>query len=76
MKGDTQPNAIVGRYEIAELFGVTRQGVTSIIEHPDFPAPICRQGKHEAPLFWRRDVERRKADLDRASEPAAALPPA
>lgn len=72
MKAVTQPNAIIGRYEIAEIFGVTRQGVTSILDHPGFPAPICRQGKNKSPLFWRRDVESFKAERDRTDAPAAA----
>lgn len=72
MKPETQPNAIIGRYEIAEIFGVTRQGVTSILDHPDFPAPICKQGKQKAPLFWRRDVAAFKAERDRTEAPAAA----
>jgi hypothetical protein len=56
VKPETQPRAIVGRFEIALLVGVSRQGVASVIEDPDFPAPICKQGKNKAPLFWRRDV--------------------
>lgn len=72
MKGETHPGAIIGRYEIGQLFKVTRQGVASIVDHPDFPAPICRQGKNKAPLFWRRDVESFKAQRDRAEADAAA----
>lgn len=74
MRDATQPNSIVGRYEISEIFGVTRQAVASIIDHAEFPAPICRQGKHRAPLFWRRDVERFKAERERqaAAESSAA----
>jgi hypothetical protein len=67
MKPPTQEDAVIGRFEIGQIFGVSRQGVASIIDHPDFPAPICRQGKHKAPLFWRRDVERFKGDRDRAA---------
>lgn len=67
MKAETQPESIVGRYEIGEMFGVTRQGVASILDHEDFPPPICRQGKHRAPLFWRADVERFKEDRDSAA---------
>lgn len=74
MKDETQPGSIVGRYEIGQMFNVTRQGVASIVDHPDFPAPICRQGKHKAPLFWRRDVERFKVERERiaAADVAAA----
>jgi len=69
LKQETQPNSIVGRYEIAEICKVTRQGVASVIDHPDFPAPICTIGKNKAPLFWRRDVE----SFDEARrQPAAA----
>lgn len=68
MKDPTQLNAIVGRFEIAEICGVTRQGVASVIEHPDFPAPICLQGKNRAPLFWRRDVESFQAERERLAE--------
>lgn len=74
MKPSTQENSIVGRYEIGQMFGITRQGVASIIDHPDFPAPICLQGKNKAPLFWRRDVERFQAERERlaAADAAAA----
>lgn len=74
MKDSTQPNAIIGRYEIGLICGVTRQGVASVIDHPDFPAPICLQGKNRAPLFWRRDVESFKAERERqaAAESSAA----
>lgn len=74
MKDATQPNAIIGRFEIALICEVTRQGVASVIDHPDFPAPICFQGKNLAPLFWRRDVERFKAERKRqaAGESSAA----
>lgn len=57
MKAETHPDSIVGRFEIAQIVGVSRQGVATVIDHPDFPAPICGQGKHKAPLFWRHDVE-------------------
>lgn len=72
MKGETQPDSIVGRYEIGLICNVTRQGVATLLDHPDFPAPICRQGKHKAPLFWRRDVERFKAERERAAAADAA----
>lgn len=75
MKDETQPGAIVGRFEIALLVGVSRQGVASVIEDSDFPAPICKQGKNKAPLFWRRDVvafTERRAQARRDSAPAAA----
>ena len=74
MKDETQPDSIIGRFEIGQMFEVTRQGVKSIIDHPDFPAPICRQGKAKAPLFWRRDVDAFKAERDRlaAADVAAA----
>lgn len=72
MKPPTQEDAVIGRFEIGQIFGVSRQGVASIINHPDFPAPICRQGKHKAPLFWRRDVERFKSDRGRAAAADAA----
>lgn len=75
MKPPTQENSIIGRYEIGLICGITRQGVASLVEHPDFPAPICLQGKNRAPLFWRRDVERFKAERERqaaAESPAAA----
>lgn len=74
MKATTQPDAVIGRYEIGLICKVTRQGVASVIEHPDFPAPICFQGKNKAPLFWRRDVESFQAERERlaATDAAAA----
>lgn len=69
MRAETQPGSIVGRYEIASIVGVTRQGVASVIDHPDFPQPICSIGKNAAPLFYRRDVER---FAEERSAPAAA----
>lgn len=72
MKDETQPGSIVGRFEIGQMFDVTRQGVASVVDHPDFPAPICRQGKAKAPLFWRRDVERFKAERERIAAADAA----
>jgi hypothetical protein len=74
VKGATQPDSIVGRYEIAKICGVTRQGVATIVDHPDFPPPICTIGKQAAPLFYRRDVERFQAERERiaAAEAAAA----
>lgn len=73
MKDETQPDSIVGRYEIGQMFEVSRQGVASIISHPDFPAPICSQGKHKAPLFWRRDVAAFKAERDRVAASDVAV---
>jgi hypothetical protein len=74
VKAPTQPDAIVGRYEIGQIVEVSRQGVESVVSHPDFPAPICFQGKRKAPLFWRRDVlafkdrrDREKAAADKAA---------
>lgn len=72
VKAETQPDSIIGRYEIGLIFEVTRQGVASIIDHPDFPAPICRQGKSKAPLFFRRDVQTFKDERDAAARAAAA----
>lgn len=74
MKAATQPDAVIGRYEIGLICKVTRQGVATVIEHPDFPAPICLQGKNRAPLFWRRDVESFQAERERltAADAAAA----
>lgn len=72
MKPETQPDSIVGRYEIGKMFTVTRQGVASIIDHPDFPAPICRQGKSKAPLFWRREVQSFKDERDATARAATA----
>lgn len=65
MKNPTQPDAVIGRFEIGLICKVTRQGVASVLEHPDFPAPICLQGKNKAPLFWRRDVESFQAERER-----------
>lgn len=72
MKSSTQPEAIVGRFEIAAMFGVTRQATQAILEHPEFPAPICRVGKTKTPLFWTRDVERFKAERSARGARAAA----
>ena len=72
MKDPTQPNAVIGRYEVGIICKVTRQGVASVIEHPDFPAPICLQGKNKAPLFWRRDVESFQAERERLAAADAA----
>jgi predicted DNA-binding transcriptional regulator AlpA len=72
MKDETQAEAIVGRFEIAQILGISRQGVSSVIERPDFPAPICKQGKHRAPLFWRRDVEAFVAERKRRELPDQA----
>lgn len=72
VKDETAPRAIVGRYEIAEICGVSRQGTAGIIDHKDFPPPICKQGKHEAPLFWRRDVESFQAERERQATADAA----
>jgi hypothetical protein len=72
MKAETQPRSIVGRYEIADIVGVTRQGVASVLDHPDFPPPICSIGKNSAPLFWRKDVE----GFDRERREAAGKPDA
>lgn len=72
MKAETQPEAIIGRYEIGKIFEVSRQGTASIVEHPDFPAPICRQGKNKSPLFFRTDVLAFKADRDRQQAPDTA----
>lgn len=77
MKAQTHPGTIVSRYEVASIVGVTRQGVASVIDHPDFPAPICTIGKNGAPLFWRAKVEKFAADrkaaaASQAPEPAAA----
>jgi hypothetical protein len=68
VRAETQPNSIVGRYEIASIVGVSRQGVASVVDHPDFPPPICFQGKHKAPLFFRRDVERFAKERSDAAE--------
>lgn len=72
MKEPTQDGLVIGRYEIAEIFHVSRQGTQSIIDHPEFPAPICLQGKHEVPLFWRRDVEVFRAERERKQRELAA----
>lgn len=73
MKAETQPGSIVGRYEVAQIVGVSRQGVYSVLDHADFPPPICTAGKNKAPLFYRRDVESFKRERDQA---AAEQPPA
>jgi hypothetical protein len=72
VKEPTQPGSLAGRYKIAQIFGVSRQGTQSIIDHPDFPAPIDKEGKNESPIFWTRDVESFKAERDRTGAPAAA----
>lgn len=74
MKGETQPDSIVGRFEIGQIIGVSRQGVATVVDHPDFPPPICRQGKNKSPLFYRRDVEAFKAERDAEAERKAAAP--
>ena len=74
MKDPTDPLAIVSRYEIAEMVGITRQGVATVIDHADFPPPVCLIGKNQAPIFWRRDVEafKRERDAEKARVAAAA----
>lgn len=64
MKHETQPGSIVGRYEIGQMFEVSRQGTASIIDHPNFPPPICSQGKSKSPLFYHRDVAAFKAERE------------
>jgi len=72
MKAATQPGALAGRYAIAKMFNVTRQAVQSIIDHPDFPAPIDHEGKNESPIFWTRDVEAFQAERKRQAAPESA----
>lgn len=72
MKEETQPDSIVGRYELQGIFGVSRQGIASIIDHPDFPPPICSVGKTLSPLFYRRDVEVFAEERRRAAAPGLA----
>lgn len=56
MKEPTNPGQIIGRYEIAQMFGISRQAVEAKLDHPQFPPPICYQGKVQSPLFYSRDV--------------------
>lgn len=72
MKAETQPGSIVGRYELQTIFDVSRQGTASIIDHPDFPPPICSVGKSASPLFYRRDVMAFKAERDAEKARATA----
>jgi hypothetical protein len=72
VKDPTQPNAIIGRFEIKEIFGVSRQHTQAIIDDPRCPPPICVIGKNRSPLFWRRDIEAFKALRAREEKPAAA----
>jgi hypothetical protein len=70
MKSATQPGAIVGRHEAAEIVGVSRQRLAVLTDgakatssraavdaDADFPAPICFIDEGARPLWWRRSVE-------------------
>lgn len=72
MKESTQEGAIIGRFEIAQMFGVSRQHTKAIIDDERCPPPICMIGKNRSPLFWRRDIEAFKALRAREEKPSVA----
>lgn len=76
MKDQTDPDSIIGRYEIAKILGVSRQGVASVLNHPDFPPPICTIGANKAPIFYRRGVESFAAEREAAAQRDAVAPAA
>lgn len=70
MKDPTNPGAIVGRQEAAEVLGVSRQRLSVLTDgskatgsrpavepDPNFPAPICSIDDGARPLWWRRAIE-------------------